>query len=430
MRLAFLTHEPYFPPSGGGSAEAIYLIRELVRRGHEVHLFCPDFADSGNVARSHGIVVHPFTGWAMGRYTAHRNLKYLLYPLALARHADRTLGALRRSQGPGFRFDAILSQHTISAVAAGLLRRRWRVPIILNFLDYLTGFMETWPAVFTRSGLVPWLNRYELSLPRRFDAEGVMTVSAPLAERFQATGFPADRIRVIQYGYDAGLFRPDPPIEADPGPVAPPVAVMHGSFDTHHLGPIAREALLILHARRPDLRFRFVGKETPALQRLAREVRAAAPGIPLETTGFIPYDQMARALRDATVGLVPYEESQGVHCAFVAKAVEYLGCGIPCVSTPLENLSRYFAGEPAIRFSGWAGASLAEGVLEFLDLPIDRRRELGRAAAARVAAHLDWGVIAANAADFVERQAGLRPGAPLGSPESIPESSCQRPGSV
>jgi hypothetical protein len=39
MRLAFLTHEPYFPPSGGGSAEAIYLIRELVRRGHEVHLF-------------------------------------------------------------------------------------------------------------------------------------------------------------------------------------------------------------------------------------------------------------------------------------------------------------------------------------------------------------------------------------------------------
>ena len=43
------------------------------------------------------------------------------------------------------------------------------------------------PAVFTKSGLVPWLNRFELSLPRRFDAEGVMTVSTPLAERFQAT---------------------------------------------------------------------------------------------------------------------------------------------------------------------------------------------------------------------------------------------------
>jgi hypothetical protein len=60
--------------------------------------------------------------------------------------------------------------------------------------------METWPAVFTRTGLVAWLNRYERSLPRRFRADGVMTVSAPLAERFMATGYPKERIRVIQYG--------------------------------------------------------------------------------------------------------------------------------------------------------------------------------------------------------------------------------------
>jgi glycosyltransferase involved in cell wall biosynthesis len=426
MRLAFLTHEPYFPPSGGGSAEAIYLIGELVRRGHEVHLFCPAFADSDAIATAHRIRIHPFTRWPMGRYTPWRNLKYLLYPLALARHADRTLRALRQSSGSDFRFDAVLSQHTISAVAAGLLRRRWRVPIILNFLDYLTGFMETWPAVFTRTGLVPWLNRYELSLPRRFDADGVMTVSSPLAERFQATGFPADRIRVIQYGYDAGLFRPvtdakvEPKVEAevDPADPAPPTVVMHGSFDTHHLGPIAREALLILHARRPELRFRFIGKETPALLKLAQEVRSAAPGIPLEMTGFVPYAEMAQALRGASVGMVPYEESQGVHCAFVAKAVEYLGCGIPCVSTPLENLSRYFADEPAIRFSGWTGLSFAESVLALLDLPLCERRELGRAAATRVASRLDWSVIAATAVDFVEQRADLS------------KSSCQGRGPV
>ena len=33
MRIAFLTHEPFYPPSGGGSAEAAYLVQELVRRG-------------------------------------------------------------------------------------------------------------------------------------------------------------------------------------------------------------------------------------------------------------------------------------------------------------------------------------------------------------------------------------------------------------
>jgi glycosyltransferase involved in cell wall biosynthesis len=402
MRLAFLTHEPYFPPSGGGSAEAIYLIRELVRRGHEVHLFCPVFENWTSVAADHGIQIHPFTRWPMGRYTAYRNFKYLLYPAALARHADQTLKAIRRQGTPGFQFDAILSQHTISAVAAGLLKRRWRVPIVLNFLDYLTGFMETWPAIFTRTGLVPWLNHFERSLPRRFDADGVMTVSTPLAERFIATGYPVNRIRVIQYGYDSSLFRPDASAPSDTQDSQPPVVVMHGSFDTHHLGPIAREALLHLHARRPELRFRFLGKITPALQSLAHDVRTAAPGIPLEMTGFIPYSEMAQALRGASVGLVPYEESQGVHCAFVAKAVEYLGCGIPCVSTPLENLSRYFANEPAIRFSGWNGRSMAEAVLTLLDLPAKERQAMGRSAASRVAAQLDWGVIAANAADFIE----------------------------
>jgi glycosyltransferase involved in cell wall biosynthesis len=72
------------------------------------------------------------------------------------------------------------------------------------------------------------------------------------------------------------------------------------------------------------------------------------------------------------------------------------------VSTPLENLSRYFANEPAIRFSGWNGRSMAEAVLTLLDLPAKERQAMGRSAASRVAAQLDWCVIAANAADFIE----------------------------
>ncbi len=45
MRIALLTHEPFYPPSGGGSAEAVYLVREMVRRGHEVWVFAPTVAD-------------------------------------------------------------------------------------------------------------------------------------------------------------------------------------------------------------------------------------------------------------------------------------------------------------------------------------------------------------------------------------------------
>ena len=51
FRIAFLTHEPFYPPSGGGSAEAIYLVDEMVRRGHQVHVFGPQIDDpEGNCA--------------------------------------------------------------------------------------------------------------------------------------------------------------------------------------------------------------------------------------------------------------------------------------------------------------------------------------------------------------------------------------------
>ncbi|MCH2382212.1 MAG: glycosyltransferase [Pedosphaera sp.] len=137
MRLALLTHEPFYPPSGGGSAEANYLVNELTRRGHEVHLFCPDFPDRDAVAKRFAITVYAFTGWEMGRYTRLRSLKYLAYPGALRR--------LVRRIARDISFDAILSQHAISAVAAGKLKADLGVPVVMNFLDFLTGFMESWP---------------------------------------------------------------------------------------------------------------------------------------------------------------------------------------------------------------------------------------------------------------------------------------------
>ena len=399
MRLAFLTHEPFHPPSGGGSAEAVYLVEEFVRRGHEVHLVCPDFPEGDAVAARMGFRLHPFRRWPMGRYARARNLKYLLYPRALAGLVRKSLDGLRKMD-PGFRFDLIFAQHTISAVAAGRLKRELNTPIVLNFLDYLTGFMETWPGWVMPTPVVRALTRFELSLPRRFGAEGILTVSTPLAERFAATGFPAERIRAIQYGYDARRFRP---ASSSPGSQEPMV-VMHGSFDRHHLGAIARETVLRVTAARPGTRFRFVGRRTPALERFSKDLRAVAPDVRIELPGFVPYDVVCRELQQASVGLVPYEESNGTHCAFVAKAVEYLGCGVPVASTPLENLQRYFGDELAVRFSTrFHGADLAAVVLGWLETPAAERRRRGQAASERVGRDLDWSVVTGNAAEFFER---------------------------
>jgi len=392
MRIAFLTHEPFYPPSGGGSAEAVYLVEELVRRGHEVHLFCPEFAEPDRVKARFHVELHLFTAWRMSRYTSLRNFKYLAYPFLLQRLVER---ASRTTK-----FDVVLSQHAISAVAAGRLKRRLGVPVAMNFLDFLTGFMETWPAYLAPR---PWLRRleqFELSMPRRYGADGVLTVSDTLADHIVRTGYPRERIRPIYYGYDSALFAPAS--AASTGKREPGV-VMHGSFDHHHLGPIALGALGVVNRARPDVPFLFVGQETPALLKFRERALAECPALRLECTGFVPYEQVATRLQRATVGIVPYEESSGVHCAFVAKIVEYLGTGLPVVSTPLDSARRYFGREPAVTFAGFDGGSFGRAVLDWLAQPAEHRDRVGWAASQRVRAELDWRVITQKAIDFVEQ---------------------------
>ncbi len=393
MRLALLTHEPFYPPTGGGSAEAVYLAGEFVRRGHQVHVFGPPVVEPERTQREFGVTLHPFTRWRMGRTTPLRNVKYLLYPSFLQRLVEAAA-----AETP---FDLVLSQHAISAVAAGRLKRRLCVPVVMNFLDFLTGFMETWPVWLMPPPVLAVLKRYELSLPRRFDADAVLTVSDVLADMFEGTGFPRERLRPIYYGYDATLFPFDDPAATRRGEASPTV-VMHGSFDHHHLGSIALDAVARVRAERADVMFEFIGPETEAWRRFKRNAARRGLGGALRHAGFVPYREIAGRLRQATIGIVPYEESAGVHSAFVAKAVEYLGLGLPVVATPLRGLQRYFPDEPLIRFASFDGSAFGEAILGWLRESPEQRAGWGRAAAARVRQELDWRVIAAHAVDFVE----------------------------
>ena len=393
IRLAFLTHEPFYPPSGGGSAEAIYLVEELVARGHEVHIFCPKLADPELVRTKFKIRLHEFTTWEMGRYTKLRNFKYLLYPSFLQRMVERAAKEIR--------FDAILSQHAIAAVAAGKLKRSLGVPVFMNFLDYLTAFMETWPPYLAPPPLLARLMQFELKLPVRNQVDGVFTVSDALADLVAETGFPREKILPIYYGYDAEIFKLRDP--TPPGSNHPPIVAMHGSLDFHHLGHIAFDALQEVSNARPDTVFRFVGHRTAALEKMMNRARQEIPQAKIECTGFVPYAEVPRHLAAATVGIVPYEESSGTHCAFAAKVVEYAALGIPVVVTPLKSVRSYFGNVPLVRFSKFDGADFGKTVLSWFNESPDQIHRWGTEASARVQADLDWRAISRKAIDFLEQ---------------------------
>ena len=390
LRIAFLTHELFYPPSGGGSAEAVYLVEEMVRRGHEVHVFCPQIAESESVQEKFHIHLHQFTAWQMGRYARLRNFKYLLYPSFLER---LVAGAART-----VKFDLLLSQHAISAVAAGRLKRRLNVPVVMNFPDLLTGFMETWPAYLAPRPFVELLERYEISMPVHYGVDGVLAISDTLADKFVERGYPRERILPIYYGYAAEYF---PFYVRLIAPNRPPVVVMHGSFDAHHLGRIAFDAVKLVLAQKPETIFRFVGKRTAGLEKFLQRAHTI-PHFKFEATGFVPYADVARHLADASVGIVPYEESAGTHCAFVAKVVEYVACGLPSVCTPLQSIRGYFQNDPMVHFSEFNGADFGKKILDWFDEPPADWQNRAAQSATRVKAELDWEPLCRRAVDFIE----------------------------
>lgn len=392
MRLAFLTHEPFYPPSGGGSAEAVYLVQEMVARGWQVHLFCPRVKDPEAVRNRFKVQLHQFTQWEMGRYTKLRNAKYLLYPSALQNLVER-----RAENRP---YDFIFSQHAIAAVTAGRLKKKWGVPVVMNFLDYLTGFMETWPIWLAPPPALAVLKRYELSLPRRYHVDGLLTVSDTLADYFRGNGYPAEKIVPIYYGYDSRLFPFRPPAFWDGK--RPPVVIMHGSLDHHHLRGIALDAIERVVRDLPQTIFRFLGQRTDALQTFLKRASAKVPRANIQSTGFVPYTDVASHLKSADLGMVPYEESTGTHCAFVAKIVEYLAVGLPVVSTSINSASRYFAGEPTVKFAGFNGLHFGEAILQTLNSPAPNSAAAALAASDRVRRELDWRAISHKACDVVE----------------------------
>jgi glycosyltransferase involved in cell wall biosynthesis len=391
LRIAFLTHEPFYPPSGGGSAEAVYLVEEMVRRGHEVHVFCPQIAEAEAVKEKFHIHLHQFTAWQMGRYARLRNFKYLLYPSFLERMVARAARTVK--------FNLLLSQHAISAVAAGRLKRRLNVPVVMNFPDLLTGFMETWPAYIAPRPFVELLERYEISMPVHYGVDGVLAISDTLADYFVERGYPREKILPIYYGYAAENF---PFYVRMIAPNRPPVVVMHGSLDFHHLGDIAFGAIRHVIQNRPGTIFRFVGQHTAALEKFLARANGGIPGFKFEATGFVPYAEVARHLADASVGIVPYEESTGTHCAFVAKVVEYVACGLPSVCTPLKSIQRYFQNDPMVHFSEFDGADFGKKILDWLDEPPLTWQIRAAQSAARVKAELDWEPLCRRAVDFVE----------------------------
>jgi len=243
----------------------------------------------------------------------------------------------------------------------------------------------------------------EKPVVRRFVARalrrvGVLTACSPeLARRVEALGFDPARSRVIPYGVDTELFRPDPQRRALwrerlGVPPAAPLALGVGRMATKKGFHVLMAALPALFARAPQLHLVLAGGG----DRLEELQRAAAPWRErVHFPGAVLHDTLPDLYRAADLFVLPaVHDAKGNVDGLPNVILEAMASGLPVVATAISGI-------PIAVESGFNGRLLAEGDVEGLAAALaelalapELCREMGARARRRAEAELTWDAVA------------------------------------
>ncbi len=241
---------------------------------------------------------------------------------------------------------------------------------------------------------------------------------------------PAARIRVIPHGVPSLLLPPEPDAmdpRAAGHDIAPSVTHVAGRRVLSTFGLISGgkgietviEAMPAIVAQHPDVLYLVAGQTHPevvkdegeryrlSLERLVRDLHLERHVQFLDR--FLSLSELAFLLASTDLYVTPYRSRQQIVSGALTFAV---AAGCPVVSTPYLYAEDLLASGAGTLVPFDDPASMAKGVLQFLDDP--SRLAAAAAEARRVGAGLSWPSVAAHTIEV------LRLAEQLGSPDSTP----------
>ena len=381
MRVAFALTQSLDSPSGLGRFGPI--AREMARLGYGVeiyalhydwaHLHPRTFQDSG--------VAVAYVGQMHVRKEGSRKLYYRpaqLLTIALSSTLRLAL-ALRRSSADVIHLGKPQPINTLAA----RLGRRGR-PVYCDCDDY--------EAATNR-----FSGRWQQSIVRYFedgvtrDAAGLTTNTHFTRARYEALGYPGDRIVYVPNGVERRRFmepgRPDHLRDKWGLSTKTPVVLYVGTISTlSHSVDLLLAAFAIVHEAMPDARLLLIGGGED-FDRLQVEARASGLEDAAIFAGRVAPDQVPACFGLATVSVDPVRDDLIARARSPLKAIESLVMGIPVVTGDVGDRAALLQhGEFGVLVDAGSSEALARGLLAVLSNP-DRHDKMSRAA---VAAREQW----------------------------------------
>lgn len=218
-------------------------------------------------------------------------------------------------------------------------------------------------------------------------ADGLLAVSAALADDMRALGMPGDAIAIHTTGLDRDRFRPlgHTQLRAQLGkelgfalPDAAPLLAGVGALVARKGHALTIEALRELEGSHPDARLLLVGQgeEEAALRALVRE---RGFGERVHFTGAVDHDLLPLILSAADIMVLP-TANEGLANAWV----EAIACGTPVVTCDVGGARELITSDVAGRLVERSAKGVADAIRAVLANPPDPQD------VAALAARFDW----------------------------------------
>jgi len=360
--------------------EMIAALREL---GHEVRVVAPRPAGQADMGDD--------ITWV---HRLRAALPKVVYELLELGYSVLAYARLRRAARE-FRPDVLYERCNLFLVAGALLKRRFRLPMLLEVNSPLTDERQR----FGGLGL-PRLARWSEVTAWRA-ADYVLPVTHVLADAVRAHGVPDDRLVVIPNGINAAQFAAAPTQEQAKARLGWPDALILGFTgfvrDWHGVDRVVR--WLAGSDAPADAKLLIVG-DGPAradLERLARELKVEDR---VRFTGVVPRSDVPAFVSAFDIALQPAVTPY----ASPLKLFEYLALGKAIVAPRRPNIEEVLEqGRNALLFDENLTGDFEAALTRLCREPDLRERLAGEAAATITRLGLTWHANAQRVADLAAR---------------------------
>lgn len=384
-RVAYVSTDPGVPVFGskGASVHVQAVVRELVRRGAEVHLVAARVG--GDRPRGlAGVTVHE-----LPRVTGTPGPEREASAHASATAAASVLDDLH-APGP---LDLVLERYSLWSDAAMTWADAHGVPSVLEVNAPLIDEQAEHRVLADRSGA-------EAIARRAFAAAGsVITVSEPVADWVALRTDERGHVHVVPNGVDTSYVRPG----------AAPAAGHRTGFTVGFVGTLKPwhgvDVLLEGFARiaRVDVGacLRLVG-DGPQREALAEQAEQLGVREQVDLVGAVAPQDMPGELAAMDVAVAPYPELPDFYFSPL-KLYEYLAAGLPVVASDIGPCADILDGGALGVLVTPGDATELAAVLAGLRSDAVLRHELGRAGRQAAVDRYDWSLVVARILDTIPR---------------------------